>query len=233
MAQRKRPVDKVRASRDGHEFHETWVARKAMQLLRPDSDLAAIAVEGLSPSDQASAAAEAVEIADITLYHGGDASLEYAARVTIAQCKYSIADQDAEFRSSHAKKTISKFATAYQDAIKRYGAAVVRDKLDFSLITNRPVYPAFLQAIHALSDNTQCCGEAKKQADQFAKAANLSGAKLSEFAAKFTVIGLSGSLQKIEHELSTMLVDWSGTRDSLASARLGQLRKMVRDKAGR
>ncbi|MBF0326935.1 MAG: ATP-binding protein [Alphaproteobacteria bacterium] len=232
MAQRKRPVDKVRASRDGHEYHETWVARKAMQLLRPDSDLTAIAVEGLSPSDQEGAAAEAVEIADITLYHGGAASFECAARVTIAQCKYSIADQDAEFRSSHAKKTISKFAVAYQDSVKRYGAAVVREKLGFSLITNRPVFPAFLQAIHALAENARCCGAAKKQADQFTSAANLSGAELSEFAAKFKVIGLSGSLQEIGHELSTMLVDWSGTTDSLASARLGQLRKMVRDKAG-
>jgi len=39
---RKRKIDKVRASRDGHEFHEAWTARKATQLLWPDTDLTAM-----------------------------------------------------------------------------------------------------------------------------------------------------------------------------------------------
>jgi len=40
MAKKKRrSIDKVRASREGHEYHEAWTARKAMQLLWSDSDL--------------------------------------------------------------------------------------------------------------------------------------------------------------------------------------------------
>ena len=30
-----KPIDSVRASREGHEFHEAWTARKALQLLLP------------------------------------------------------------------------------------------------------------------------------------------------------------------------------------------------------
>lgn len=67
---RKHPVDKVRPSRDGHEYHEASTARKAMQLLWPDTKLAAIAVEGLSPPDQRRASTATVDIADITLYYG-------------------------------------------------------------------------------------------------------------------------------------------------------------------
>ena len=67
----KRPTDAVRASRDGHEFHEAWAARKAMQLLLPDAELIGIAVEGPQPSDQVRASRATVEIADLVLYYGG------------------------------------------------------------------------------------------------------------------------------------------------------------------
>ena len=70
MAKRAKAVDKVRASRDGHEYHEIWTARRAMQLLLPSNPLQAIAVEGLSPRDQSKATSKTVEIADLTLYYG-------------------------------------------------------------------------------------------------------------------------------------------------------------------
>jgi hypothetical protein len=73
----KRKIDKVRASRDGHEFHEAWTARKAMQLLWPDSDLTALAIEGPSPADEVGASAATVEVADVTLYYGGSPTFEW------------------------------------------------------------------------------------------------------------------------------------------------------------
>jgi hypothetical protein len=68
MVKKLKPVNSVRASREGHEFHEAWTARKALQLLLPTDNLVGIAVEGLHPADQAAAAFETVEITDITLY---------------------------------------------------------------------------------------------------------------------------------------------------------------------
>lgn len=62
---RTRPaVDTVRASRDGHEFHEAWVARKCLGLLLPGSELVGIAVEGFANEDQRGVSKEGNEIAD-------------------------------------------------------------------------------------------------------------------------------------------------------------------------
>ena len=82
-----KPVNSVRASREVHEFHEAWTARKALQLLFPTDNLVGIAVEGLHPADQAPAASETVEIADITLYCGRSATFKGADRVSIVQFK--------------------------------------------------------------------------------------------------------------------------------------------------
>lgn len=81
MIKRSESVDNVRASRDGHEYHETWTARKALQLLLPDNNLYAIAVEGMSPVDQTSVSASAVEVADLTLYFGNHSSFSNAGIV--------------------------------------------------------------------------------------------------------------------------------------------------------
>ena len=91
LMDRSAKIDNVRASRDGHEFHEAWTARKATQLLWPDGDLTAIAVEGLSPADQAGASAATVAIADLAFYFGNP-TFEDAARTTIAQFNLNVAE---------------------------------------------------------------------------------------------------------------------------------------------
>ena len=229
---RRARVDKVRASRDGHEFHEAWTARKATQLLWPDSDLTAIAVEGLSPADQAGASAATVEVADLTFYYGGNPTFEDATRTTFAQCKYSIADQNKDFRASRAKKTVKKFGATYRTFKRKYGAEAVEDKLDFQLVTNQPIAEALFQAIEATAEGLSCKGDTKKQAKQFKAAAGLTGKPLAAFARKLKIIGRSGSLPQTKDELASLLVDWSATNDPIAAARLGKLRELVRDKAG-
>lgn len=228
----KRKIDTVRASRDGHEFHEAWTARKATQLLWPDTDLTAIAVEGPSPADQAGAAAATVEIADLTFYHGGRPNFEDAARTTLAQFKYSIADQNKDFRASHAKKTVAKFGVTYRSFKCKYGAKAVEEKLDFQLVTNQPISDSLLQAIDATATGADPAGDVREQAEQFKVASGLSGKPLVAFARKLKIIGRSGSLPQTKDELASLLVDWSATSDPIAAARLGKLRELVRDKAG-
>lgn len=229
---RRKKIDKVRASRDGHEFHEAWTARKATQLLWPDTDLTAIAVEGPSPADQAGAAAATVEVADLTFYYGGRPNFEDAARTTLAQFKYSIADQNKDFRASQAKKTVAKFGVTYRSFKRKYGAKAVEDKLDFQLVTNQPISESLLQAIDATATGADPAGDVKEQAEQFKVASGLSGKPLAAFARKLKIIGRSGSLPQTKDELASMLVDWSATSDPIAAARLGKLRELVRDKAG-
>ena len=228
----RRPIDKVRASREGHEFHEAWVARKALQLLWPESELTAIAVEGLSPVDQSSVSAVTVQIADVTLYFGGNPTFERCSHTSIVQFKYSIANESTDFRATDASQTITKFAKVYLEYGRRYGAQAVEGKLTFELITNQPVYEPLLQAVNALAKELPRAGETEKQLSQFRRASGLDGGALAAFAAKCKFLGLSGSLPATKFELRNLMVDWSATSDSLATARLGELRQMVRDKAG-
>lgn len=232
MVARKHPTGKVRPSRDGHEYHEAWTARKAMQLFWPDSDLSAISVEGLSPRDQKSASAATADIADIACYYGSGTTFERASRVTVVQFKYSVASRHSDFRASHAKKTIEKFAETFRKDRKRYGAQAVKDKLYFELLTNQPIYKPLEQAIRVLAKGQPTSGEVGKQAQQFKRAAGLEGKLLAAFAAKCEVLSLSDDLSVTKDKLSGQIVDWSAAKDLQADARLGKLRQMVRDKAG-
>lgn len=229
---RKRKIEKPRASRDGHEFHEAWTARKATQLLWPDTNLTAIAVEGPSPDDQAGASAATVEVADLTFYYGRSPNFEDADRTIFAQLKYSIADQNKDFRASHANKTVKKFGETYRSFKCRYGAEAVENKLHFQLVTNQPISDSLLKAIEATAKGANLTGDVKEQAKQFKAASGLSGKPLAEFARKLKIIGRAGSLPQTKDELASLLVDWSSTSDPIAAARIGKLRELVRDKAG-
>ena len=152
--------------------------------------------------------------------------------MTISQFKYSIADESAAFRVSDAKETIEKFAGSYRSYKRKNGAPSVTQKLDFELVTNRPIYGPFQEAIDALKRGASTSRDAPKQVRQFATAADLKGKALAEFAGKLTLSGLSGSLPATKRSLAGLIVDWSGTDDLVASSRLGKIKDLVREKAG-
>lgn len=101
-------VDKVRASRDGHEFHEAWAARRVLELLLPKDDLFGIAVEGTSTFDKDKADADTLEVADLTLYYGNSVRFDTARKLEIIQFKYSIGKESNLYRPSDAKKNITE-----------------------------------------------------------------------------------------------------------------------------
>jgi hypothetical protein len=227
-----RPVDKVRASRDGHEFHEAWAARRALQLVMPKDELIGIAVEGLAPEDQKSATAATIEVADLVLYYGNRTTFEKAKSVVIVQFKYSIASKSKPFRATDATKTLRKFASAFRSHRRKHGTTSVREKLHFELITNRPVLQALSRAIEGIASGASLKGDPKKQATQVKTACGLTGADLVEFVRKLRVTGLAGNLKNIKQDLSRVLADWSTAPDAMARARLGNMRLLLREKAG-
>ena len=233
---REKRVDKVRASRDGHEFHEAWTARESMKLLLPNDShgdkLIGIAVEGLDPDDQTRASSDAIQIADLTLYYGENTVFDKASRVEIVQFKYSPTNENSPFRASDAKKTVEKFAKAYSKHRESFGAQEVRAKLYFRLITNRPIYPDLIKAIEGIGKGSELSGHAKRQAEQFKKAAFLEDEQLAEFTSKCEIVGFAGNLAGTKKDLSRILADWSTASDIVATARLGEIRNMVREKAG-
>ncbi len=129
---RSKRVDSVRASRDGHQFHEAWVARRALGLLLPRFDLYGIAVEGLSEEDEEGAPAAAVEIADATFYYGNGTSFESCARIEVAQFKYSISKADTPLRIADLRKTLAKFAATEKELLSKHGAEAVTRKVTYA-----------------------------------------------------------------------------------------------------
>ena len=202
-----RRIDKVRASRDGHEFHEAWAARKALQLVMPMDGFVGMAIEGLAPADQEGAIAATVEIADLVFYYGKRATFDGARSVVIAQVKYSKGAETVAFRASDAKKTIHKFAAAYKSHKRSHGATNVEKKLAFELITNRPIHSQLTKAIDGLALGVSLKGEAKKQASQFMSACGFKGRELVRFAQKVKITGLAGSLRHNKQQLSRVLAD--------------------------
>lgn len=230
---RTRPAtDTVRASRDGHEFHEAWVARKCLSLLLPGAELVGIAVEGFANEDQSGVSNEGNEIADAVLYFGGRANLQQAKRVVVVQVKYSKAAEHKPFRAADAKKTIGKFARTYRACKTSLGTEKTREKLRFELVTNRPIEPSLLKAIEGLAAQSALIGDAKVQATQVTEACKLKGKDLAEFVARLDMTGLTGDLSENKRQLALTLVDWSDAQDHMARRRLADIREMARDKAG-
>src|SRR5436309_10543781 len=96
-------IDKVRASREGHTYHDTWTARVALELLVPTTTLTAVAVEGLSIEDAEVTSAAAMEIADLVRYRGG-VGVAQSSRVEVVQFKYSIANAALPMRAADLRK---------------------------------------------------------------------------------------------------------------------------------
>lgn len=223
--------DSVRASRDGHEFHEAWVARKCLGLLLPTDDFVGLAIEGFSPADQKTAEDAGNEIADAVLYYGQRASFEYANQIVVVQVKYSKASEDKPFRAADAKKTVEKFAKTYRSHKRKHGTEQTREKLRFELVTNRPILAELHDAVAGMTAGIALCGTAKDQAAQVKAACKLQGKDLAEFLSRLHFTGLRGDLRESKHRLSVALADWSAARDPLARVRLHSIRELARDKA--
>jgi hypothetical protein len=151
----------------------------------------------------------------------------------IAQFKYSIAIQDKPLRATDARKTLTKFATAEADFTAKNGAAEVSAKLTYSLNTNRPISEGLREALRAASSGKRPGSkDGKSQLDQLRVAVQFKGVELRSFASRIVLVGHMDSLPDIERGNARTIADWSASDDALASARLGDLRQVVRDKAG-
>ncbi|WP_230589651.1 ATP-binding protein [Pseudomonas chlororaphis] len=231
MSKTRENLDSVRASRDGHEFHEAWVSRKSLGLLMPIDGFVGLAIEGFSPVDKGAAEDAGNEIADAVLYFGDEASFEHAHRIVVVQVKYSKASESSPFRAADAKKTIGKFAETYRAHKRKFGTEKTRGKLVFELVTNRPISDDLQGALLGRIAGAILTDAQKDQADQVEAACKLKGKDLIEFLRRLHFTGLGGDLRESKHKLALALADWSIARDPLARVRLNSIRELARDKA--
>jgi hypothetical protein len=224
-------IDKVRASREGHTYHDTWTARVALELLVPTTTLTAVAVEGFSTEDAPIASAAATEIADLVRYRGG-VGIAQASSVEVVQFKYSIAEAATPVRATDLRKTLAEFARTDTDFTTAVGADRVRDIARYELVTNRPFHPSLLAAIDALRRELLPAGDVADQATAVRDACGLEQSRLSGFLDRLTLTGHRSPVSEVKASVHGTIANWGGATDTLLRMRLSNLLQLCRDKAG-
>jgi hypothetical protein len=148
-------VDTVRASRDGHQYHEAWLARRALGLLLPRDGLCGIAIEGLSTDLEEGAEQAIIEVADATFFFGARASFDEASKIAVTQFKYSIARATKEIRFSDIRTTVEKFWQSESSFVKRYGEGPTVQKFSYVITTNRPISPDLIEALAGCAEGVR------------------------------------------------------------------------------
>ncbi len=224
-------IDEVRASRAGHTFHERWAARRALQLVFPQDDLHAIAVEGLSTSESAKPGKEAGDIADLTLFFGqGDSFATCEAQQTL-QFKYKATP--GTVTSSYLKQTIQKFAASLLGYEEQFSEEEVKSKLSFSFVTNAVFADQLWESIKCLKEGTQPAqGPAQVQYGNLVNWCKEKGVEAKRLFALTEFHASTESLTAQNLKLRRTLSSWSPGTDSQARARLHSLEELVREKAG-
>ena len=227
-------IDNVRASRDGHTFHDTWTARIALELLVPTTDLAAVAVEGFSTEDAPIASAAATEIADLTRYRGA-LSVGTASQVEVVQFKYSIAAALEPMRAADIKKTLEKFSRAENDFVAEFGREKVTNVLRYELVTNRPFHIDLVTAIDGIRHGVSLSGDLENQANAVKNACNLPDDALIDFLERLSLSGCADAgLLALRSSVHRTIANWGAaslTR-SPKCALSKSLQTFCRDKAG-
>lgn len=224
-------VDKVRASRAGHTFHERWTARRALQLVFPKDDLHAIAIEGISSHDSAEPGDEAEDVADLVLYYGNGDTFASCETLNTAQFKYK-ADGQA-VTSSYLKKTIQKFAETITGYEKSSSSDEVDKRLSFSFVTNCEFVDHLWEAIRYLQGGEKPTSRdgigQLKYLERWCKEKSVSPMRL------FSRTSFQAATENLAAQnlwLKRALCDWSAGADAQSRMRLFELTELVREKAG-
>ncbi len=181
-------INSVRYSREGDQFHYIWAGRRCLRLLHPTTDLVAISIEApssheTSPDDPLDAGVHQIDVAE----YYGDEELGEATRVRYVQLKHSSKRPNARWFLSGLVRTLSKFANRYKELINRFGLDHIKDRFEFSFISNRPIDSKLILAVEEMATS-----ENHNQSDiveKFKDATRLDGEQLSVFCGKLKLHG--------------------------------------------
>ena len=137
----------ARASNTGDDFHEWWALRLALQLLAPDTTLAAVTVEGVNLDDKNEQELTEWDSVDCGLFYGGH-TVERAEKVVIEQLKYSSSTPEKNWTVSELKTSKSKssnnsiikgLADSFSAILKNRPDLISAGALTIKLVSNRPI----------------------------------------------------------------------------------------------
>ncbi len=147
----------ARGSNAGDDFHELWALRQALTLLDPDTDLAAVTVEGLRAEDEKGVPKDTWDGVDCTFYYGGNYVVS-AKKIVIDQLKYSAADPDKKWtiaRLTHNTKkqannsVLNKLAKAFAALSTLRPDLVSTDNLRVRLVSNQQIHRDVIETLIA------------------------------------------------------------------------------------
>lgn len=153
-------------SNAGDDFHLLWATQKILEMLKPNSMITAVTVEGPSWQDSVVVDMDESKLYSIDLaeYYGGEDFLS-AAKVVFSQLKYSTYMGDSVWSVAslcHAdnKKKDNSIIRRLADTYKEYTEKNVNfaDKLIIKLVSNRTISDSFKQSLaeakeHLISKN--------------------------------------------------------------------------------
>ncbi len=141
-------------SNAGDEFHLLWAVSRCLGMIRPDSHLQRVVIEGVSPVDQTGAPRRAFLAADVTEYYGGE-HYDEATEVVVSQLKYSYRNPDMKWTAARLapkgqareKTILGKLADTFLEFKSQHRRSSVLDKLRIRLISNRPGHFKLLRLV--------------------------------------------------------------------------------------
>lgn len=221
----------ARGSGLGDDFHELWALRRALDMLLPGSDLAAITVEGLLPEDEKGVPSDTWDGVDCTFYHG-DETIENATKVVIDQLKYSGSHPNqnwtmSRLTASTAKTTnnsvIRKLAKAFSKIDQMRPSLLDSGALKIRLVSNQSISSAVLEALPKTADNSSA-----RETLRVASGLGVGAFDRLCAALDFSLCGTT-SLMALEESAIRSISDWTGddaseTRDLL----LKKIRNLMR-----
>ena len=134
-------TDLVRSSRDGDQFHYYWAARQCLKLLRADSGLAGVSIEGSSPLDAGAAGEYVVDIAE---YYGSLVP-EEAMRIVYRQLKHSTVHGNEAWTVSGLERTLQGFGEKFAE-LSQVSPGLI-ERIEFDFVSNRPVDATVTQVL--------------------------------------------------------------------------------------
>jgi len=143
--------DSVGPSRSGDQFHYQWAARQCLGLLSGDNGLVAVAIEGASLEEGVASTSKGDEVIDVGLYYGSE-DITSASSIRYMQLKHSSKHAHTPWTVSGLKKSIKGFAGRFKELEESLGLEVVKRKIRFVFLTNRPLDSKVQDALDDISE---------------------------------------------------------------------------------
>lgn len=133
----------------GYDFHVVWAIRKCLDLLNfEDAGLKAVAIESLDPidSNEIDPDGDILLGVDLTEYYG-DFHFSGAKNVVVSQLKYSTKHPNQKWtiakmctgKKGKAGSIMDRLGTSFKGFLATHGRNQVLKKIQFKLVTNRPI----------------------------------------------------------------------------------------------